>query len=202
MTAVADARLFDVTLPDGRTLRGYETGDAEGRLVVFHHGTPGAGIIPEAWVEDALVRGIRVVGFDRAGYGGSDRHEGRQVKDAAADTAALVDHLGVDRFYTWGVSGGGPHALACAALLGDRVIAAAVLASAAPAVVDDLDFLAGMGEDNVAEFGAAITAAQAPNDPSTTAGLHDFLDQGRKEMEGSTPEQLRDVLQTLLPEVD
>ena len=73
----------------------------------------------------------------------------------------MADSLGVDRFYTWGISGGGPHALACAALLPDRVIAAATLASVAPYDADGLDFLDGMGQDNLDEFGAALEGEPA-----------------------------------------
>jgi pimeloyl-ACP methyl ester carboxylesterase len=98
----------------------------------------------DRWAEDAVRRGIRLVGYDRPGYDRSDRHAGRAVSDAAADAATIADAFGASRFRTWGVSGGGPHALACAALLPDRVIAAATLASVAPYGVEGLDWFAGM----------------------------------------------------------
>ncbi|MDQ3165655.1 MAG: alpha/beta hydrolase, partial [Actinomycetota bacterium] len=126
--AVASARTHDVPVAGGRTLRAYEAGDPAGVPVVVHHGTPCSGILAATWAADAKERGIRLVGFDRAGYGGSTRQPGRRVADVAADTAALVDALGVEHFRTWGVSGGGPHVLACAALLPERVVAAACLA--------------------------------------------------------------------------
>ena len=139
----------------GRALQAREEGDPDGRLVLLHHGTPGSASIHAPWAEDAAARGLRLVSYARPGYAESTRHPGRRVADAAADAAAIADALGAERFATWGTSGGGPHALACAALLGDRVVAAATLASVAPRT-DGLDFLAGMGKDNVREFEAAF----------------------------------------------
>ena len=155
MGGTAVAREHEVRRPDGRALRAYEAGDPGGELVVVHHGTPCSGVLAQWWADDAASRGIRLVGYDRPGYGDSDRHPGRSVADAAADAVAIADALGFDRFYTWGVSGGGPHALACAALRPDRIIAAATLASVAPYGAEGLDWLAGMGQDNLDEFGAA-----------------------------------------------
>jgi pimeloyl-ACP methyl ester carboxylesterase len=94
------------------------------------------------------------VTYSRPGYGDSTRHAGRSVADCAGDVAAIADQLGFERFHTVGWSGGGPHALATAALLGERVHSAATLASIAPFDAEDLDWMAGMGEENVAEFGA------------------------------------------------
>ena len=111
-------------------------------------------------VEDGAARGIRHLTYSRPGYGDSDRAEGRRVADCAADVEAIVDHLGVDRFYTAGASGGGPHALATAALLGGRVIAAAMLAGVAPYDAEGLDYLEGMGQENHAEFGATLAGPQ------------------------------------------
>jgi pimeloyl-ACP methyl ester carboxylesterase len=150
------ARDLTVTTPDGRALRVREDGDPNGVPVIAHHGTPGSRLLYRRWVEDATELGIRLIAYERPGYGGSDRHQGRSVADAAADVEAISDALGLDRFLTQGRSGGGPHALACAALLPDRVAAAATLASVAPYRVDGLDFMAGMGEDNVEEFSAAV----------------------------------------------
>jgi pimeloyl-ACP methyl ester carboxylesterase len=142
--------------PGGRALKVREDGDPGGVPLIAHHGTPGSRLLYRRWVEDATERGIRLIAYERPGYGGSDRHAGRSVADAAADTAAVADALGLDRILTHGRSGGGPHALACAALLGDRVAAAATFASVAPYEADGIDFLAGMGEDNVVELGAAV----------------------------------------------
>jgi len=144
----------------GRPLRVHEDGDPDGAMVLAHHGTPGAARIHPPWAEDAAQRGLRLVTYDRPGYAESARDRGRTVASAAADAAAIADALGAERFATWGMSGGGPHALACAALLGGRVVAAATLASVAPRV-DGVDFLGGMGEDNVREFEAAIAGEAA-----------------------------------------
>lgn len=174
-------------------MRGYESGDPDGVVVVYHHGTPTSGLQARWWAEDAARKGIRFVSYDRAGYGGSTRHEGRSVADVAADIAAVADYLGADRFYTWGESGGGPHALACAALLPDRVIAAATIASVAPYDAVGLDFLAGMGQANVVEFGAALEGE---------ATLRPLLDEMRDETLGASPASLLEVLDSLLPDVD
>ena len=144
----------------GRALRVLEVGDPGGPMVLVHHGTPGSGRIHAPWAEDAARRGLRLVAYDRPGYGESARESGRTVASAAADAEAIADALGAERFATWGSSGGGPHALACAALLSDRVAAAATLASVAPRT-EGLDFLAGMGEDNVREFEAAFAGEAA-----------------------------------------
>jgi pimeloyl-ACP methyl ester carboxylesterase len=148
-------RRRDVTTPDGRTLSVLEYGAPDGPLVVSHHGTPGSGAFFRAAIEGADAHGLRLVAYDRPGYGGSTARTGRSVADAAADVAAILDALGVERFATYGASGGGPHALACAALLPDRCAAVATLAGVGPTDAPDLDWLAGMGEGNHAEFAAA-----------------------------------------------
>ncbi|MBA2531414.1 MAG: alpha/beta hydrolase [Nocardioidaceae bacterium] len=125
--AASPARETDITTPDGRRLQVYEAGEPGGEPVLVHHGTPGCGLLAEPWVTDAANRGIRLVSFARPGYGRSHRHPGRRVVDVAADAVAVADAFGFERFRTWGVSGGGPHALGCAAALPDRVIAAASL---------------------------------------------------------------------------
>jgi pimeloyl-ACP methyl ester carboxylesterase len=152
-------RRIGFTLRDGRRLVGIEEGDPGGTLLVFHHGSPGAAIPFAPFDAAAAERGIRFVTFSRPGYGGSSRREGRLVADVAADAAALADHLGADRFLTAGWSGGGPHALACAALLPERVLACATIASVAPWDAEGLDWTAGMGETNQLEY------PQAANDP-------------------------------------
>src|SRR5690349_15257334 len=122
---MGDPRHHDVTTPDGRTLAVLEAGPPQGLALVTHHGTPAAGRFFRPELESAEARGLRLLAFDRAGYGGSTPAPGRDVAAVAADVAAILDALGVDRFATYGWSGGGPHALACAALLPGRCLAGA-----------------------------------------------------------------------------
>lgn len=190
---VAPATVRDVRTADGRTLRTYEAGDPDGLLVLVHHGTPCSGVLAPWWAQDAAAKGIRLVGYDRPGYAGSDRHPGRSVADVAADAVAIADALGAGRFATWGVSGGGPHALACAALLPDRVVAAATLASVAPYGADGLDWFAGMGQDNLDEFGAALEG-EAP--------LREYLAAASAGLVAAPPGALADEMRSLLPAVD
>jgi pimeloyl-ACP methyl ester carboxylesterase len=150
-----------IVVPEGRALRVLEAGNPAGVPVVVHHGTPSCRFLYERWREDATRRGIRLIGYDRPGYGGSDRLPGRTIADAAADVEAICDALGLERILTHGSSGGGPHALACAALLGERVAAAATLAAVGPWDADGLDWLAGMGEGSVVEFRAASQGSDA-----------------------------------------
>jgi pimeloyl-ACP methyl ester carboxylesterase len=178
-----------ITLPGGRRLEVHELGDPDGFPVIAHHGTPGSGHLYARWETP----GVRLIGYDRAGYGGSDRDRGRPVAAVAADVLALADELRLERFATWGLSGGGPHALACAALCGDRLVAAASLAGVAPWGAEGLDWHAGMGEDNVKEFDLVLAGEDA---------LRPAVDRDREELLGSTAEQLREVFATLLGEAD
>jgi pimeloyl-ACP methyl ester carboxylesterase len=150
-----------VRLADGRSLEAVVEGAEEGTLLVFHHGSPSAAQPFEPFHRAAADRGIVLAFYSRPGFGDSSRHEGRTVASAAADAAALADHLGHERFLTVGWSGGGPHALACAALLPDRVRAAATIAGVAPYDAEGLDWTAGMGEDNQIEY---PTAARDPEE--------------------------------------
>jgi pimeloyl-ACP methyl ester carboxylesterase len=152
---MAEARSYVVTTPDGRTLDVAEVGAQDGPVLVAHHGTPAAGRLYRSEVESAERRGLRLVAYSRPGYARSTPRPERVVADAAGDVSAILDILGVERFATYGWSGGGPHALACAALLAGRCAAAATIAGVAPATAPDLDWLAGMGEGNLAEFAAA-----------------------------------------------
>jgi pimeloyl-ACP methyl ester carboxylesterase len=182
-----------VETADGRTLLVHEAGDPAGPIVVYQHGTPSDGRLYEPWIEDATRRGIRLVGYDRPGYGGSTRHPGRRVVDAPRDVETIVGALGGGRFATWGISGGAPHALACAATLPGEVVAAASLAAPVPYGSAGLDWLAGMGEGNVAEFGAALEGE---------AALRPMLEQMRAEALAATPEQLREEMASILSPVD
>lgn len=122
---------FDLGLPDGRTVHGYDAG-GDGSVVLWQHGTPNVGAPPQPLLAPAAELGLRWVSLDRPGYGGSSPHPGRTVAEAATDAIAVVDALGVDRFAVMGYSGGGPHALAVGALATARVSAVAALSPLAP----------------------------------------------------------------------
>jgi pimeloyl-ACP methyl ester carboxylesterase len=182
-----------ITAPDGRTLTVREGGDPAGFPVLFISGTPGSSTLDEAHLRDAEERGIRLFSYDRPGYGASTRHEGRRVADCAGDIAAVCDALEIGRLAVWGISGGGPHALAAAALLEDRVVAAASLASPAPYDAEGLDYFAGMGEQNVEEFGVIFEGEEAHRAS---------MERQRAELLSLEPERLVEAWQTLLGQAD
>jgi pimeloyl-ACP methyl ester carboxylesterase len=187
----AQTREGTIELSDGRTFAYADRGPANGAPLVFHHGTPGsrAGHHPDPRVYEAS--GVRAITYDRAGYGLSDRLEGRDVAAVASDISALADELGFDRFAVMGVSGGGPHALACAALLADRITRAVVMVTPAQND-DDFDFLAGMTQSKVDEFNAALAGPDA-----IAAYLAPYVETLRME-----PEALIDELAAELPPPD
>jgi pimeloyl-ACP methyl ester carboxylesterase len=150
-----------VTMPDGRDIEILTAGPEDGLPLVLHEGTPVGLVLYPPVAEAAVARGLRVVLAARPGYERSTPRPGRRVADVAADTAAVLDELGAGAFVTAGWSGGGPHALACAARLPGRCLAAASIAGVAPYTAEGLDFLAGMGPENVAEFGAALRGEAA-----------------------------------------
>ena len=155
-------REIDVKLADGRTLHAYDTGETDRSLTVFyHHGTPNLGAPPRPLFANGDQLGIRWVGYDRPGYGGSTPNPGRDIASAAADAADVADAVGIDRFAVMGHSGGTMHALACSALLPNRVIAAVCVASLAPFDAEGLDWFAGMGDSTQAELRAAHAGRHA-----------------------------------------
>ena len=182
-----------LTLPDGRTLEVEVTGPGDGPVLLFHHGTPGASAQLDQMARAVHARGHRLVTWSRAGYGASSRRPGRDVASEAADAAALLDHLGAETCVVAGWSGGGPHALACGAVLADRVRAVLCIAGVAPFDAEGLDFLAGMGEENLDEFGAAQAGE---------ARLRPYLDEQRDAMREITGSQIAEQMATLLPPVD
>lgn len=178
--------------PGGRSLRVLDSGGDGDAGVLFLHGTPSSALPYAPNAEDARSRGLRFVSYDRPGYAGSDPQPGRTVADAAADVDAIADALQIERLGVWGISGGGPHALAVAAL-SERVAAVASLASPAPLDAEGLDWFDGMGELNIHEFGLAQQGRDAL-EPS----LRELADALRM----ATPTQLADELQTLLSAPD
>ncbi|MFE2133204.1 alpha/beta hydrolase [Streptomyces sp. NPDC059466] len=152
----------DLELADGRRLHVYDTGaDASARLtVVWHHGTPNIGAPPEPLFAASERLGVRWVSYDRPGYGGSTPLPGRDVASAAADVTRVADALGVGRFALMGHSGGGTHALACAALLPERVLGTVSVAGPAPCGAEGLDWFAGMNDSGRASLTAAAAGRE------------------------------------------
>jgi pimeloyl-ACP methyl ester carboxylesterase len=150
-----------ITMPDGRDLDVLLTGPPGGLPLVIHEGTPIGLVLYPPRVQAAQDRNLQVILTARPGYERSTPRPGRRVADVAADIAAVLDELGLDTFVTAGWSGGGPHALACAAVLPGRCLAAASVAGVAPYAADGLDWSAGMGPENIAEFKAAVQGQAA-----------------------------------------
>jgi pimeloyl-ACP methyl ester carboxylesterase len=116
-------------------------------VVLVQVGSPNAGVLHHEWVHDAANRGLTLVTYDRPGYGGSSRRPGRAVADCAADVRAISEAVGFERCVVWGFSGGGPHAIACGALLDDLVAAVATIGSPAPFDAPGLESFAGWSDE-------------------------------------------------------
>lgn len=179
--------------PDGRLLEFFEAGPVDGLPLVCHHGTPYSALGFKNWTNAAQAAGMRVIAYSRPGYGVSTRLFGRNVAQAADDTASLLDYLGAEAFVTAGWSGGGPHALACGALLSNRCKGVATLAGVGPWGQSDLDFLNGMARENVSEFGAAIEGVNT---------LTAFLTDNYADFDEVTGEQVAESLGGLVSEPD
>lgn len=184
--------MTSITLPDGRSLDITDAGGGD-PVLLYHHGTPGSLVPFGSMVRAAQSNGLRLVTYSRAGYGGSTRHAGRSVADVVPDMVAILDHLGAERCVTAGWSGGGPHVLATGALLPDRVAGVLSIAGVAPYDADGLDFLAGMGDQNVVEFTSALAGEEA---------LRPGLEADAVEMTGTDVDGLIKGMDTLLPGVD
>jgi pimeloyl-ACP methyl ester carboxylesterase len=182
-----------VELSDGRVLEVLCDGPEDGMALVFQNGTPTAAVLFAPLVEIAAARGLRTVTYSRPGYAASTAKPGRSVADAAADVAAILDAIGADRFVTIGWSGGGPHALACAALLADRCAAAVSLSGVAPYPAAGLDWLAGMGPENVEEFTLTLEGDSA---------LTPWLEEAAKELATVQGDDVAAALGGLVSDVD
>jgi pimeloyl-ACP methyl ester carboxylesterase len=178
---------------DGRDIDYLTAGPEDGLPLVVHEGTPMGLVLNTRLATAAADRGLRVVQAARPGYEGSAPRPGRIVADVVADTAAVLDALGTDSYVAIGFSGGGPHSLACAALARERCLGAASVAGVAPYGAEGLDFLAGMGPENVAEFTLAARGPQA---------LTPFLDKEAAALAGITGEQVAASLGGLISGAD
>lgn len=182
-----------ITVADGRSLELWSTPGTTGRGVLLHMGTPSAGLPLESAVTAVVARDARFVTYSRPGYAGSTRHEGRSVSSCADDVRSIAAALGLDELHVIGWSGGGPHALACGALLPDLVRSVATLAGVAPWGAEGLDWLDGMAAENVEEFGAAIAG---PDE------LRRFLEPFADALARVTGETVAEMLGGLVTDVD
>ncbi|WP_410617127.1 alpha/beta fold hydrolase [Amycolatopsis sp. lyj-109] len=182
-----------IALPDGRTLHIEITGPPSGLPVIFHHGTPGSVRRFTGFQHTVHEHGLRLVRYSRAGYGQSSRLPDRTIADVASDISAILDHLGAPRCLVAGRSGGGPHCLATAALLPERVAGALVIAGLAPCGVAGLDFLDGMGELNIELFGRALCG-----EPE----LRPALESQARGLGANDSAAIMQEWRTLLPDVD
>src|SRR5487761_62489 len=182
-----------IRTPDGRTLAVEIGGDPAGKPVLVHLGTPNSRHLYGPNARDAQDRGLRLICYDRPGYGGSSPQPGRTVADCAGDVRAICAGLHIDRLAMWGISGGGPHVLACAALLPDLVVAAASLASPAPFGAEGLDWFDGMGQANVDDFRLFFTDEAAARAKAET---------DREELLATSPSDAAAGMESLLSPTD
>jgi pimeloyl-ACP methyl ester carboxylesterase len=208
--------LKTTTSADGRVIAFAVWGDPSGFPVLSLHGTPGSRL--ERWPNEELYRslGVCLVTHDRAGYGRSERRRGRSVADEVEDVVTLADLLGFERFGVTGGSGGGPHALACAALLSERVVRATCVVGIAPLGPSGLErdvWLAGMDPENVKEFGwasagedvlmvelereHAAMVQRVAEDPTTVLGDFELSESDRAQL--ARPE-MRQIISESVPE--
>jgi len=171
----------------------YFDSEVGGDLLMYHHGTPGAGPLHADVLDPAQSQDLRIVELVRPGYGNSTRQPNRTVADVVTLADELADHLGFDRYLTMGWSGGGPHALANVALSPSRCVAAMSLAGVGMFGQPDLDFLEGMGQDNHDEFGAALLGE---------AAIREYLESVAHELANITGSQIVDMMGSLLPDED
>jgi pimeloyl-ACP methyl ester carboxylesterase len=185
----------------GRVVRVRDAGDPGGSVVMYFHGTPGSRLDLDFGEQLAAGRGVRLISFDRPGYGGSTAAP-FGLASIAADAHAVADALGVDRFATLGTSGGGPGALAAATTGGGRVSRVGVASGAAPfqqvpGLLDELDdtdraALALLPDDPAAAaagFGAGfeplVELSRNPEGPGMASAFEDALSPRDRELFGA-----------------
>ncbi len=177
----------------GRDIEYLTAGPEDGLPLVVHEGTPVGLSLNTRLANAAAERGLRAVLAARPGYEASTPRPGRTVADVVPDTAAVLDAIGAGEYLSIGFSGGGPHTLACAALAPGRCLAAASVAGVAPYTAAGLDFLAGMGPENIEEFSLAVRGADA---------LTPFLDKEAAALREITGEQIVAALGGLISGAD
>jgi pimeloyl-ACP methyl ester carboxylesterase len=168
-------------------------GEPEGKPILVHPGEPMSRRLYDGWTADAQDKGIRLISYDRPGYGGSTAHPGHNVASAAQDVRVIAETLGHDRLGIWGISGGGPYALGCAASLPDLALAVAAVASPAPYGIDGFDYFAGMGEANADGIKSFFSDPEASRRE---------LSEDREKILAGTTEQFVDAIGSLLSPTD
>ncbi len=191
MTSVVETRT--VSVGGGRDVCVEMGGHRGGVPILVHGGTPNSRHLYGPWVADASEKSIWLISYDRPGYGRSTVYAGHTVASGAEDVRAIAQALGIERLGAWGISGGGPYAMACAALLPDLVVAVAVVASLAPYGKDGLDYYLGMGERNVEDIKLFFSDREA----ARRKGYEDWT-----EFVAASPEQLAEGMESLLSPVD
>jgi pimeloyl-ACP methyl ester carboxylesterase len=182
-----------ISVGSGRELCVEMAGEPDGKPVLVHAGEPMSRRLYGGWIADAEKKGIRLIGYDRPGYGGSTAHPGYTVASGADDVRAIAEALGHDRLGIWGRSGGGPYALGCAALLPDVAVAVAAVAPLGPYGTEGFDYFAGMGEANVEGFKLFFSDPEA-----SRRGLRE----DREKILAATPEQFAEAYESLLSPAD
>ena len=178
-------------LTDGRFLEYFDNGISSTSAIVFHHGTPAHASIWGPWLDIAAARGLRVLSFARAGYGISDRNEGRTVVANNDDVRELLDSFGIRDFVAIGWSGGGPHALANSVMTGCKGVI--TLAGVGEYGQSDLDFLADMGPENEVEFGEALKGE---------AAISEWMEENAVAFKTVTETDIREALGGLIGDAD
>ena len=179
---------------DGRKLDVLISGDTGSKVaLVCHHGTPSDSTLWNDWGRDALINNLRLVSISRPGYAFSDRKPGRSVSDVIEDVIDVLDEIEIEKFLTIGWSGGGPHALACAALLPSRCIAASILAGVGPHGEPDLDSISDMGPENIEHKKVTLQGETA---------LREWAEVNATPWITITDEELAGALGGLVPEID
>ena len=191
MSETAYQTVHRIRTPDGRTIRAFDGGAPNGAPFIFHHGTPLCGRLQAQVVDDAAAQ-LRVITYDRPGYGESSRLPGLRVGSSAVDTQAVADHFQLGRGHRRSVRRR-PARAGRAALLPDRVVAAAVVAGDAPFDAEGLDWFDGMGDLNTEERDVMQQGEEA---------YHAYLRAQAAELAGSTPDELREAIASLLSPVD
>ena len=190
----------------GRRIAYGEWGDPNGLPVFALHGTPGCRLYRHPDDARIAATGARLITYDRPGYGRSSRRPGRRVVDCVDDVTALADALDIDRFAVMGTSGGGPHCLAVAAHMPERVLIARCVVGVAPFDAHELDWFEGMDAANVREFGWAVAGereltprleheaaqlvARAQESPSEVLGDFELSEADRRVMQNPLMQRL------------